>query len=160
MARVDIFMLRRRNRLWRGQNLCVHQTTFSTWKRNYRKWILLNFVQERANTKWKFYKLKNLTVFAAPLKDVPMCCKDSVLHEPLLKNRNVNCLTFEQNTRKPYSDNLCLFRAVALHFFGNERWEDETSKNFQLFLSNCEGAHPSKFQGVHMTDIPKVEEML
>ena len=49
--------------------------------------------QERANTKWKFYKLTNLTVFAALLKDVPMGCKDSVLPEPLLKNQNVNCLT-------------------------------------------------------------------
>ena len=52
--------------------------------------------QERANTKWKFYKLTNLTVFAALLKDVPMGCKDSVLPEPLLKNQNVNCLTFEK----------------------------------------------------------------
>ena len=42
---------------------------------------------ERANTKWKFYKLTNLTVFAALLKDVPMGCKDSVLPKPLLKNK-------------------------------------------------------------------------
>ena len=116
--------------------------------------------RERANTKWKFYKLTNLTVFAALLKDVPMGCKDSVLPEPLLKNQNVNCLTFERNTRQPYNDNLCLFRAVALHLFGNERLEEETSKIFNLFLNNCGEADSSKFQGVHMTDIPKVEEML
>ena len=52
--------------------------------------------RERANTKWKFYKLTNLTVFAALLKDVPMGCKDSVLPEPPLKNQNVNCLNFEK----------------------------------------------------------------
>ena len=46
--------------------------------------------QERANTKCKFYKTTNLTVFAALLKDVPMGCKDSVLQEPLLKNQKVN----------------------------------------------------------------------
>ena len=57
--------------------------------------------RERANTKWKFYKLTNLTVFVALLKDVPMGCKDSVLPEPLLKNQNVNCFTYEQNTKKP-----------------------------------------------------------
>ena len=56
--------------------------------------------RERAKTKWKFYKLTNLTVFAALLKDVPMGCKDSVLPEPLLKNQNLNCLTYEQNTKK------------------------------------------------------------
>ena len=47
--------------------------------------------RERAHNKWKFYKLANLTVFAALLKDVPMGCKDSVLPEML----------FEKNTRKP-----------------------------------------------------------
>ena len=50
--------------------------------------------------KWKFY-MTNLTVFAALLKDVPMGCKDFVLPEPLLKNQNVNCLTYEQDTKKP-----------------------------------------------------------
>ena len=71
--------------------------------------------RETAKTKWKFYKLTKLTVFAALLKDVPMGFKDSVLPDPFLKNQNVNCPTFEKNTRKPYNDNLCLFRAVALH---------------------------------------------
>ena len=28
--------------------------------------------REKANTKWKFYKMSNLTVFTALLKDVPM----------------------------------------------------------------------------------------
>ena len=116
--------------------------------------------QERANTKWKFYKLTNLTVFAALFKDVPMGCKDALLPESLLRNCNVNCLTFERNTRQPYDDNLCLFRALALHLHGNEKLEEETSKIFKLFLNNCGEADPSKFQGVHRTDIPKVEEML
>ena len=34
--------------------------------------------RERLNTKWRFYKLTNLTVFAALLKVVPMGCKDAV----------------------------------------------------------------------------------
>ena len=89
-----------------------------------------------------------------------MGCKDFVLPEPFLEIQNVNCLTFEEDTGKPYNDNLCLFWAVALHLFGNETLEEETSKTFKIFLNNCGEADPSKFQGVHMTDIPKVEEML
>ena len=116
--------------------------------------------RERANTKWKFYKLTNLTVFAAVLRDIPMVRKDSVLPEPLLRDQNVNCLTYEQNTKKPYKINLCLFRALALHLQGNERLEKETSISFNLFLNNCGEGDPSKFQGVHMTDIPRVAEML
>ena len=77
--------------------------------------------RERANTKWKFYKLTNVTVFAALLKDIPMGCKDTVLPGPIMKNHIVNCLTFERSTRQLCNDNLCLFRAVALHLFGNER---------------------------------------
>ena len=57
--------------------------------------------RERANTKWKFYKLTNVTVFAALLKDIPMGCENTVLPEPLLKSHNVNCLTFERNTSQP-----------------------------------------------------------
>ena len=116
--------------------------------------------RERANRKCKFYKLTNLTFFAALLKDVPMGCKDTVLPEPLLKNHNVICLTFERNTRQPYNDNLCLFRALALHLHGNEKLEEVTSKIFNLFLINGEEVDVSKFQGVHLNDIPKVEDLL
>ena len=116
--------------------------------------------RETANTKWKFYKLTNVTVFAALLEDIPMGCKDTVLPEPLLKNHKVNCLTFEKRTLQPYNDNLCLFRAIALHLHGNKELEEETSKIFNLFLNNIEERDPSKFQGVHMTDIPKVEDLL
>ena len=77
--------------------------------------------RERLSTKWRFYKSTNLTVFAALLKDVPMGCKDAVLPEPLLKNCTINCLTFEENTRQPYNDNLCLYRTLALHFHRNQR---------------------------------------
>ena len=116
--------------------------------------------RERANTKWKFYKLTNVTVFAALLKDIPMGCKDTVLPEPLLKNHNVNCLTIEKITLQHYNDNLCLFRALAVHLHGNKKLEEETSKIFNLFLNNSEEGDVPKFQGVHMTDIPKVEDLL
>ena len=89
-----------------------------------------------------------------------MGCKDTLLPEPLLRNCNVNCVTFERTSSTPYNDNLCLFRAVALHLFGNERLEEETSKKFNLFLNNCGEGDPSKFQGVHMTDVPKVEDLM
>ena len=40
--------------------------------------VIESFSRERMNTKWRFYKLTNLTVFAALLEDVPMGCKDAV----------------------------------------------------------------------------------
>ena len=116
--------------------------------------------RERMNTKWRFYKLTNLTIFAALLKDVPMGCKNAVLPEPLLRNGTINCLTYEEITRQPYNDNQCLFRALALHLHGNQRLEEETSKLFNLFINKMDGLSPNQFQGVHVNDIPTVEDML
>ena len=112
------------------------------------------------NTKWRYYKFTNLTVFAALLKDVPMGCKNAVLRERLLKNHTINCLTYEENTRQPYNNNLCLFRALALHLHGTQRLEEETSKFFDFFINKMDGLSPNQFQGVHMNDIPIVEDLL
>ena len=51
--------------------------------------------REKINTKWRFYKLTILTLFAALLQDVSMGCKNAVLPEPLLRNGTINCLTSE-----------------------------------------------------------------
>ena len=116
--------------------------------------------RERMNTKWRFYKLTNLTVFAALHKDVHMGCKNAVLPEPLLRNGTINCLTGEENTRQPFNDNLCRFRALALHLHGTQRLEEETSKLYKLFINKKDGLSPNQFQGVHMNDIPIVEDLL
>ena len=89
-----------------------------------------------------------------------MGCKDAVLPESLLKNHTVNCLTFEKNTRKLYNDNLCLFRALALHLHGNERLEEDTSNLINLFLVSSTNPDPSKFQGVCMDNIPSLEDIV
>ena len=66
----------------------------------------------------------------------------------------------KKNTRKPYNDNLCLLRALALDLHGKERFEEETSKLFNLFLVNSTNPDPSNFQGVCMDDIPSVEDIV
>ena len=99
--------------------------------------------QERTNTKWQFYKLTNLTVFAALLKNEPMGFKDAVLPEPQLRNGTINCLMFEENTRQPNNDNLCLFR--ALHMHGNQRLEGKTSILFIFFVNTMDGLNLNQF---------------
>ena len=118
--------------------------------------------RKRMNTKWSFYKLTNLTVFAALLKDVPVGCKDAVSPEPLLRKGTINCITYEEdkNTRQPYNDNLCLFRALALHLHGNQRLEEETSKILIFIINKMDELSADQFQAVHMNDIPTVEDLL
>ena len=45
--------------------------------------------RERVNTTWRFYKLTNLTVFTALLKEIPTGCKNAVLPKHLLKNHTI-----------------------------------------------------------------------
>ena len=123
--------------------------------------VIESCTKERSNTKWRFFKLTNLTKSAALLRDVPMGCKNAILPEFLLKSHKINCLTFEKSTRKAYNDNLCLFGALALHLHGNEgRLEEEKSKLFNLFLVNSTNPDPSNFQGVCIDDIPSVEDIV
>ena len=106
---------------------------------------------------WRFFKLTNFKFFATPLRDIPIGCKDAVLPQCPLKSDTVICLTYEQNTKKPYKDKLCFFRALALHFHAKERLEEETWKLFTLFLINSTNPDHSKFQGVCMDDISSLE---
>ena len=67
---------------------------------------------------------------------------------------------YEENTRQHYNDNLCVFRTHALHLHGNQRLEEETSKLFNLFINKMDGLSPNQFHGVHMNNIPAVEDLL
>ena len=108
--------------------------------------VIESCTKESSNTKWRFFKLTNLTIFAALLRDIPMGCKDAFLPEYRFRNPSINCITFEQNTKKTYKDNVCLCRALALHLHGNERLKEETSKLFNLFLVDSTNPDPSNFQ--------------
>ena len=97
---------------------------------------------------------------AAFHKDVTIVCKDAILPEPLLKNHTVNGLTYDENTRKPYRDNLCFFRAPALHLHRNQRLEEKITGISNLFKRRMDGLSPSQFHGVHMNNIPIVKNRL
>ena len=118
------FHAHKNNTIVERAKLVCTQADLANLKNRMQKLDIVDLcTRERANTKWKFYKLTNITIFASLLKDVPMGCTDTVLPEPLLRNCNVNYLTFEKNTLQPYNDNLCLFRALALHLHGIKKLE-------------------------------------
>ena len=148
------------NLLDRSKLVCTHDDLAKLTDFLNKTEVIESCSRERMNKKWRLYKFTNLIVFAALRKDVTMGCKNAVLPEPLLKNHTINCLTFEENTRKPYNGNLCLFRALAHNLHGFQRLEEETSKLFNLFINEMDGLSPNQFQGVHMNDIPTVEDLL
>ena len=89
-----------------------------------------------------------------------MGCKDVILPKPLLSKGTINCFTYEESTRQLYNDILCFFRALLLHLHGIRRLEERNSKIFNLFIIKKDGLSANQFQGVHMTDIPNVDDRL
>ena len=116
--------------------------------------------RERANTQWKFYTLTKFACFAASLTHVPLGCKDTVLKDSQMKNQSAKCLTFEENTRKPYIGKICHFRSLASHLNGTERHEKENSKLFNLFLEKTGGTDPANLRVVCLKDIAAVEDIV
>ena len=116
--------------------------------------------RERSNKKWRFYNLTNLTGFCCFTQRHTYGVQERSFPEPLQKNHTINCLTYEENTKQPYNNNLCLFRALGLHLHGNQRLEEEISKVFNLFNNKTNGLNADQFQGVHINDIPFLEYLL
>ena len=85
----------------RSKLVCTHDDSAKLKHFLSQTEVIVSCSRERMNTKWRLYKLTNLTVFAASLKDMPMGCKNAVLPELLLRNDTINCLTFEGSTRQP-----------------------------------------------------------
>ena len=81
--------------------------------------------RERANTKWKFYNPKNVTVLASLLKDIPMGCKYTVSPEPLLKNHNLESLLLGEIRDNPTMTS-SFFKALAILLHGKDKLEEET----------------------------------
>ena len=116
--------------------------------------------KKQPDTKWKFYKLTNVTVFAALLEENLKGCEDALLPISLKKFHTGNCLIYEENTRKLYNDNLCLFRALDFHLLGNGRIEEEISESFPIFLEKNGRTNQMIFQIVCKSDIPILEDLV
>ena len=144
----------------RSKLVCTHEDLAKMKDFLNKTDVIESCSRELLNTKWRFYKLANLTVFAALLKDLLMGCRNAVLLERLLRNGTINGLTYEETTRQLCNDNLFLFHELALHLHGTQRPEGETSKMFNIFINKMDGLSPNRFQGVHMNDIPIVEDLL
>ena len=72
----------------------------------------------------------------------------------------INCLTYDENTRQPYNDNLCLFSALALHLSWNQRLEEETSEIYNSFKVRMDWRSPIQFERVHMNNFPSAEDLI
>ena len=66
-------------------------------------------------------------------QDVPMGCKDSVLPEMLLENRNVNCVTFEKKIQGSLAMTIFAFSEQLLCIYLAARDWRTKHPNFSTF---------------------------
>ena len=119
--------------------------------------------QERQNSKGRFTVITNVTVFVALLTNIPMGCTDSPLPQPLLRNPEINCLVsnclVSNGHNEPYDDNLCLFRAIAIHLIRPVDVELHATEIIHIFIT-ASGCDPESFTGVSFDQIPIIEELI
>ena len=87
-----------------------------------------------------------------------MRCPDSILPEPLLKNRSVNCLSCHKD-KEPYIHHLCLYRALAVYRNGHIDLDYHTCRYFTAFIPKS-GYDPKTFRADFVEDLPDVEEFV
>ena len=70
---------------------------------------------------------------AAFTQEISKGWKKSVLVEALTNNHSINCLNFEENTRKEQNIFLSLFNFLAFCLQGTDSWEEEYFFNGCIF---------------------------
>ena len=81
-------------------------------------------------------------------------------HCAMVRNCTINQLMFEENTRQPGNDNLCLFCTLVLHLHWKHSLEEKTSKIVIPFRNRYVGLSRNQFKGEHLNDIPVFEDLL
>ena len=109
----------------------------------------------RPNSEWVFFKLVNLTAYVNHLIRHPIGAE---IHLPQLirNNRAIIALTHDEQHGRPYEDNKCFFRCLALHKGGCNASNLETKTDQLLSKYNPE---MSEFPGVALEDLRELEEM-
>ena len=121
--------------------------------------VIESCTREGIETKWIFYKLKNLTVLAALLNVVPIGRNYAVSIRPLLKTAQPTVSRLK-GTQGNHIMTICAF-FVHLFFVWTEikNW-NEKHQNFQFLHQQNGWTQTPQFKGVHMHSFPVVDEQL
>ena len=119
--------------------------------------FLPNLINQRPDTKWKFYCVTIVTFFVFLLSGVPLGCITQNIPSILLRNGYFKCFVSDCE-KKPYEDNLCMFRALAYDLYGSDELQNKTMEMMQMFLSATK-RDDETFPGIHEDDIPVLEEI-
>ena len=112
--------------------------------------------QDRPNTSWSIHLLTNLTIYVYPITNHPIGCP-TLLSESTKCNKAIVCSDLDSNG-KVYTDNLCLFRALALSRHKNDSLATTTKLYFEDYIQ-ARNIDCKDFKGVSIDELKFVERI-
>ena len=113
--------------------------------------------QRRPNSKWVVQQVTNITFFITKIRGHPIG-RGTDLPAYLAENHGLVALDRNQQTGKVYSDNLCFFRALALHNGCHTKNLERDAKHYyEKYRETL--FDRKKFCGVKLKELPDIEHL-
>lgn len=120
----------------------------------------INFIeratQTRPDTSWSMHCITNITFYVYPINDHPIGCPTE-LPDHLKLNKSIITADIDSNGQ-PYTNNLCLFRALSLMRNQRSTLEASTREYFTKYLTLSKQSE-EMFQGVTLDELHQIESL-
>ena len=139
-------------------SLITNRSDFDEFLDRIRETDVLQWaIAQRPDSAWVCELVTNATFFVNRIIDHPIGCVGVTLPAYVKNNKAVIVLEREPNHSKRYTDNLCLFRCLALHR-GADRFRLEPAvKTLYEMYDRDDGVPMQDFTGVTLDDLYRVE---
>ena len=115
-----------------------------------------NATKNRPNTSFSFHLLTNITIYVYPIPEHPIGCP-IILPDYIKKNKAIISADVNSNGR-PYQNNLCFFRALALFRKQTATLEKSVKLYFDEYLKALK-LDKKQFKGITLPQLPQVERL-
>ena len=113
--------------------------------------------RSRPDTSWALHIITNINIFVYPIVNHPIGCAGRI---PTHIKNSKAIITLDKNTNgEIYTDNLCLFRAIA-YSAGQQSTLQASTKAYRDKYLAAKKMQISDFRGILLSDIPFIETLL
>ena len=120
---------------------------------DFLEWVL----QQRPNSKWVVDLVTNITWFITKIRDHPIG-RGKYLPGYIVDSIGITPLDRNTQTGKPYEDNLCFFRCLALHNGCHTKNLERDTKHYYQQYRDA-GLSKKKFHGVKLSELDQLEKV-
>ena len=146
------------NKLFESPIMIENQLDYDSFLDQLRnKDFIENATRSRPNTSYSVHLITNILFFVYPISNHPIGCSSITNVEAIKKNKAIVSALTDCNGR-PYENNLCLFRAIALSRKKNATLERTTNEYFSKFI-NESNADKTEYKGVLLSQLPAIERI-